>query len=440
MTQSISCGRLIAVVAPRSVRSEYVLAEWQWAELFSKAVVPILREGDYGLLPKELSRLHTLDFRDDDKFDTAFEELARVLTELLPVSGPLRGVPRLPAHFLRPASALDALSARILADVNAPAPISSALQIIVLHGMGGAGKSSMAAALARSTQVRRAFPDGIVWLNFGSEAARSKGIMVLGHALGLEATLLADPDKSGALLSEALEERRCLIVADDIWTIEDIQPIANALGPRCRLLVTSRDASVATAITNVRWRLEEFTDAMSRQLLSSWVATPVDQLPDIASLLAKHCGHLPLALALCGAMIRDGMPWQDLLDALVEADLTFVGTPLLNYPHHNVFAALNVSFDFLRQRDPLAARRYSDLAVFPPAQPLPQRAVITFWRRAEDLSDRHARQLQMKLVRNSLVKQDGSGKEGTIVLHALQHDFLRALAQSDLISYTRGVG
>ena len=55
--------RLIAVISPNAVQSDYVRAEWEHALLFSRGVVPILREGDYSLIPDELSKFHCPDFR-----------------------------------------------------------------------------------------------------------------------------------------------------------------------------------------------------------------------------------------------------------------------------------------------------------------------------------------------------------------------------------------
>ena len=46
--------RLIAVISPNAVQSDYVRAEWEHALLFSRGMVPILREGDYSLIPDEL--------------------------------------------------------------------------------------------------------------------------------------------------------------------------------------------------------------------------------------------------------------------------------------------------------------------------------------------------------------------------------------------------
>src|SRR5687767_11819378 len=68
--------RLIAVVGPAALASDYVRAEWDYAQLFSKAVVPILRSGSsaddipselrsegYALVPEELRHYHCPDFR-----------------------------------------------------------------------------------------------------------------------------------------------------------------------------------------------------------------------------------------------------------------------------------------------------------------------------------------------------------------------------------------
>jgi predicted ATPase len=55
----------------------------------------------------------------------------------------------------------------MLADVQRPLVITSAKQTTALQGMGGIGKSVLAAAFARSAKARRAFSDGIVWIKVG---------------------------------------------------------------------------------------------------------------------------------------------------------------------------------------------------------------------------------------------------------------------------------
>jgi hypothetical protein len=59
----------VLVVGPKAVTSDYVRQEWQfaWREA-DKVVTPILRLGDYPLVPDELKLLHCEDFRDDTQY------------------------------------------------------------------------------------------------------------------------------------------------------------------------------------------------------------------------------------------------------------------------------------------------------------------------------------------------------------------------------------
>src|SRR5260221_6599398 len=57
--------RLVLVVGPKAAMSDYVRQEWQFALHADKAVTPILRQGEYPLVPDELKLLHCEDFRDD---------------------------------------------------------------------------------------------------------------------------------------------------------------------------------------------------------------------------------------------------------------------------------------------------------------------------------------------------------------------------------------
>src|SRR5262245_9038521 len=49
-------ARLIAVIGPAAVASRYVRAEWDYAQLVSKVVVPVLRKGENSDIPPELRR------------------------------------------------------------------------------------------------------------------------------------------------------------------------------------------------------------------------------------------------------------------------------------------------------------------------------------------------------------------------------------------------
>src|SRR5262245_60239353 len=93
--------RVVVVIGPRAVASEYVRAEWLYAMAVDKPVVPILRAGrnpqkpgvrDYELLPAEMKNLHAPDFRSQRPFAEACGELVKKLREPLPLLGSLSAV------------------------------------------------------------------------------------------------------------------------------------------------------------------------------------------------------------------------------------------------------------------------------------------------------------------------------------------------------------
>jgi ABC-type glutathione transport system ATPase component len=79
------------------------------------------------------------------------------------------------------------LQESLLADVHRPTVITSAVQVAALRGMGGIGKSVLAAAVAHTIAARRAFADGIIWLSAGQQATdltRLGNMKQVGRALG----------------------------------------------------------------------------------------------------------------------------------------------------------------------------------------------------------------------------------------------------------------
>ncbi|RZB30894.1 MAG: hypothetical protein AEth_00848 [Candidatus Argoarchaeum ethanivorans] len=420
--------RLIAVIGPNAVRSDYVRAEWEHALLFSRGVVPILREGDYSLIPDELSKFHCPDFQRERPYNEALDELLRILAEPVPPPGPLlTAVPSLPPHFLPRSDEITRLGETVLADVQRPTAITSARQTTALQGMGGVGKSVIAAAFARATETRRAFTDGVIWLTIGLKPDLLSNLKLVGTAFDDDPANYVDLDSARARLPGVLSDKVYLIVLDDVWNVAHATPFVNALGPRCRLLVTTRDGSLVTALGAEEHSMDVLTDAAALQLLANWCDQDVGSLPPEAVLVASECGNLPLALSLCGAMARDGIPWSDMLEALEEADLTFIEGKIPNYPYPDVLKALKVSVDALAKENTAAAQHYHELAVFPVDEAVPEAAVLTFWLHTDGLKERDARRLLTTLERKALLRLEGEAPHRLVSLHDLQHDYLRAV-------------
>jgi hypothetical protein len=287
--------------------------------------------------------------------------------------GKLSNVPPLPPHFLPRPGDLDALKAAVLASQGPTekkmVAITGTARKVGLQGMGGIGKSVLAAALARDEAVRRAFPDGVLWVTLGQRPALVLRQAQLARALGDDTPAFEDAQQGRARLSELLADKACLLVLDDVWQAGHAG-VFDALGPRCCALLTTRNAGLIAALGAVERRLEVLDDPQALKLLAQWADQAVETLPSQAREVARECGNLPLALAMVGAMAR-GKPhrWANALRRLQDADLEKIRQDFPHYPYPDLLRAIHVSVEALEAH---ARRRYLDLAVFPEDTPLPE--------------------------------------------------------------------
>jgi WD40 repeat protein len=407
--------RLILVVGPAAINSEYVRDEWQHALVFAKAVVPILRLGEYESVPPEL-RMHIPDFRDQRPYDVALQELLDKLKQPVPALGPLlTTVPVLPLHFVQRKDALHAVELSVMGDGIQPIVISGARQAVALVGMGGLGKSVLAAALARSANARRFFTGGIVWVEVGERGSLLDAARTLLAVFG-KADWNAGWSQIRVQLPEAIGGRSCLIVLDDLWHAGDIRVIQGSLGRSARLLLTTRDALLADELNAPAIRLDLMAEEDAFRLLSSWSGIELRELPDIARDLARECGYLPMALAICGALVRDGLPWRTALDSLRKGSSQVLS---------KVFGAMELSVQSLRAADAATADLYTSLAVFPSDRPIPAAAIVTWWRARGVPSEEEVQVALVRLQSKALLQIQGKLPDAQVTLHDLQFDYLR---------------
>ena len=426
--------RVVLVIGPSAVRSDYVKAEWQFALEACKVVIPILRLGESSLVPGELSRLdyllvpdplskfHCPDFRGGRPYDQALDELVRILGKELPPLAGLSRVDALPAHYLPREEDIEQLNRMVLADVQRATVITSARRATALQGMGGVGKSVLAAAFARACRTRRAFGDGVIWLKFGQQPNLVRNMAVVGEALRDSRGNYRDPESASARLAEVLAGKNCLLVLDDVWDVTHTRAFLNALDTRCRLLITTRDGGLVTAMEAQEHRVAILSDEQALHLLARWADQDARELPADARAAAAECGNLPLALAMIGAMVsKDPTRWANALHKLRNADLELIQQQFPNYPYPDLLRAMQVSVDALA---PEVQRRYLDFAVFPEDTPVPEAAVAVFWAGA-GVDAYKTQDIVDLLVRRSLLQRDESHRLGA---HDLQHDYVRKQA------------
>ena len=89
----------------------------------------------------------------------------------------------------------------------------------------------------------------------------------MGLAFDDEPINYVDPETARVHLPRVLADKVCLIVLDDVWNVVDVTPFRNALGSRCRLLITTRDGGLITALGAQEHRLDVLNNDQAQALL-----------------------------------------------------------------------------------------------------------------------------------------------------------------------------
>jgi hypothetical protein len=329
----------------------------------------------------------------------------------------LHGVPSQRPNYLPRREYLDQVKGALLGATDRTIGITGATPAgtrIGLHGMGGIGKTVLAIDLVNDDEVRRAFPDGMFWLTLGQSIEPLKLQGELGGYIAGEAKAFATANEARDQLRQSLDGKSCLLVLDDLWRPQDAVPF-DVLGPRSRLLITTRDADLLVALGARELPLDVLSEDLALELLASWSGQPRAVLPAAASNVAEACGYLPLALALAGARVQGGARWEDVLSALERGQLEF-----LDHPYGSVFSSLRLSTDALSEA---GRERYFELAIFPEDAEVPVEAVCTLWRHTGRMEHKASEDLLLRLHRRALLIRNEDGRH--ISFHDLQHDFLR---------------
>ncbi|MGR0479979.1 MAG: NB-ARC domain-containing protein [Candidatus Electronema sp. V4] len=317
-------------------------------------------------------------------------------------------IPNLPPNYLPRPEYIEQFRAALQKESN-----------LGMEGMGGIGKSVLAAALAHDKAVQAAFPDGIFWLTFGQKvedaallAQQNNILNLLGHQ-AQEISL----DLSRHKLNLVLNGKRCLFIIDDIWDSKHLKCF-DLSGTACRFLITSRKADVLDRLEVERKRIDLLSEEQDLTMLAQYARCALADLPKEAAEIVKECGYLPLAVAAIGSMVR-GKPadrWQLALRKLQEAKPDKIACKF-DYQYENLFRALQVSVEALPEAQ---QQYYKTLAVFPEDANIPESFIVLYWEHFA-FSDDEPKDVIDALVDASLLTRVD---DDSLRLHDLLRDYL----------------
>ncbi|MFI9011540.1 tetratricopeptide repeat protein [Actinosynnema sp. NPDC053489] len=282
--------------------------------------------------------------------------------------------------------------------------------VAAVTGMGGVGKTSLAVQVAREGLARGLFPGGVLFENLHGYstvesvppgAAAGRLLRALGVPPG---EVPPDDERVTAWRSAIARERQpVLVVLDNAGSAGQVAPLLAE--PPHRTLITSR--TVLSALAARAFPLDVFEPDESVRFLDTALRTarPDDGRvtgahPDAVE-LAGYCGHLPLALKVVVALLRDdpGTTVADLAEVLRDerTRLAELGYPDEDGEHRPlaVRAAFELSY---RELTDAQARAFRLLTAVP--GPSASTEAVTA---ALDLPDRRSRRLVTDLARLHLL-------------------------------------
>jgi hypothetical protein len=262
--------------------------------------------------------------------------------------------------------------------------------LVVLAGMGGVGKSTVAAEVARRARaprlLRRPLAHQVWWISGATAMSLTAGMAAVARRLGAGAADQAAIDGGSAGAADQLwalldaQRRRWLVVIDDAGA-PDLPAGWVRSSARGLVVVTTRSTELAArGAPAVVHRLEPLTDADAGDALRD-LAPEAGGQPE-AEALGRLLGGLPLALRLAGLAIAAGYGrWATFDDYRDELDRVPVPTRLLDVDSDVdldrgrravVLRSAELSLDALAERGlPESRALLRLLSCYAPGQPVP---------------------------------------------------------------------
>jgi transcriptional regulator with XRE-family HTH domain len=318
----------------------------------------------------------------------------------------------------------------LLAEVREQLLAGDRTVVQALHGMGGVGKTQLAAEYAHRFAGTY---DLAWWINAEQGGLIGDQVAALGLALECVQTGAGTQMVRAAVLTELRHRGRWLLVFDNAEDPADVAPWLPGGGGH--VLITSRqrgwDEVAAPVEIDVLARAESVAILQARVTVLSGAD---------ADRLAAELGDLPLAIAQAAAFMADtGMAADEFLELLRTraGQLLAQGAPG-SYPR-SLAAATGLIADRLARQDPAAAELASVCAFLAP-EPIPESlftaaASVLPGELAARAADPLAwRQTLAHLTRQSLARIDHRGLQ----MHRLTQAILRERLPPAQATATRG--
>lgn len=318
---------------------------------------------------------------------------------------PFATVPPRPAGFISRPEVTEAIFGSLSTE--------STVGLTAIEGMGGIGKTVVANDLCHDPRVRALFKDGILWFTIEKQSGLTPEALTREMALHLNQEFRV---YSRAAYRSLFRNKSILVVLDNVWTLDEIEPFLLDIGSS-KLLYTTRNREIADSIGAKNHDVDLLSDLDARRFLAQRSNHPLPLPEPAAKEIISQCKGLVLGLAMIGAALKNKPVsyWTRIVKNLRKARLKETGVRVANYAHHTLWASIAASVEQLSPED---RRRYCDIAIL--LEDMPCSAVLLRQMWGGEMDEAEA--AMGRFVDMSLASRDA---DGSIRLHNFQLDFVR---------------
>ncbi|MDQ2922132.1 MAG: NB-ARC domain-containing protein [Acidobacteriota bacterium] len=188
-------------MTPAAIESAIIRKEWRYARQQGVCVYPVQGNTavDFARLPRWMSKAHFFDLEHE------WETFINYLMSPCQVAHVPFMAPDLPNGFIERPALFEQLLKSLLETGRQDLALTTAL-----HGAGGLGKTTLAAALSHHDETIMNFDDGILWITLGKHPNVHEGLTKLYAAMTGERPGFVDQEEGACSDREGDSEYLCL--------------------------------------------------------------------------------------------------------------------------------------------------------------------------------------------------------------------------------------